>query len=349
MPASYESIPTSAPTTNGVSVGKVNTKPDAKALAKAVQEEQDVEHHLYNPKLSVPRPFPKTYHKGRPLIPIYDIPEDSPYSPEEIDARKKLAAVFRLVDDHGWSQLIYNHITCKIPGTHEILINPFGLMYHEVTASSLVKISLDGKILDRGSTKYGFNRAGYVIHTALHEYRPDIFCTLHVHHAAVAGVSAMKCGLLPTNQEAMIIGPVSYLDYKVGIFESDKDKACLKDVVTQDLKKKVLILNNHGAVTLGETVEEAWYLMYNTVIACETQCKTMASGDHIMPPQECIDQAYDVIQHGANNMDTGNDWAPYQFGEFEWETWMRDLDARGFVTGHVYQEYPKRKSNESSH
>jgi adducin len=115
------------------------------------------------------------------------------------------------------------------------------------------------------------------------------------------------------------------------------------------LKKKVLILKNHGAVSLGETVEEAWYLIYNLVIAAETQVKTMASGSYIMPPAKCIKQAYDVIQHGANNMDTGKDWEPYLFGEFEWETWMRDLDSRGFVTGHVYQDYPKKASHKSSH
>jgi len=340
MPAAFENVQTSAPA-NGTHVAtKVNTKPDARTLAKVLKQNQ-----------SVPRPFPSTYHKNRPLIPIYDIPEDSPYSPEEIDARKKLAACFRLVDDHGWSQLIYNHITIKIDGTNppELLINPFGLMYHEVTASNLVKITLDGKILDRGTSKYGFNRAGYVIHTALHEYRPDIHCTLHVHHSAVAGVSAMKCGLLPINQEAMIIGPCAYLDYNVGIFDTDADKLVLKDVVNEDLKKKVLILNNHGAVTLGETVEEAWYLVYNLIIAAETQVKTMSSGDFIMPPAECVKQAYDVIQKGANNMDTGNDWEPYKYGEFEWETWMRDLDSRGFVTGHVYQEYPKRSSKKAAH
>lgn len=341
MPAAAESVPTGTSLKNGTAAeAKVVLKPDARTLAKVVKQSQ-----------TVPRPFPPSYHKGRPLIPIYDIPEDSPYSPEEIDARKKLAACFRLVDDHGWSQLIYNHITMKIPGTNppELLINPFGLMYHEVTASSLVKITLDGQILDRGSTKYGFNRAGYVIHTALHEYRPDIYCTLHVHHSAVAGVSAMKEGLLPINQEAMIIGPCSYVDYEVGIFDTDADKLCLKDVVQEDLKKKVLILKNHGAVSLGETVEEAWYLIYNLVIAAETQVKTMASGSYIMPPAKCIKQAYDVIQHGANNMDTGKDWEPYLFGEFEWETWMRDLDSRGFVTGHVYQDYPKKASHKSSH
>lgn len=111
MPASFENVPSSAPS-NGTHV-HTEKKPSARELAKVVKQEADVEHPLYNPKLSVTRPFPRIYHKGRPLIPIYDLPEDSPMSPEEIDARKKLAAVFRLVDDHGWSQLIYNHITVR--------------------------------------------------------------------------------------------------------------------------------------------------------------------------------------------------------------------------------------------
>ncbi|KAI1698384.1 adducin-related protein 2 [Ditylenchus destructor] len=281
--------------------------------------------------------------KNRPLIPIDDIPKDSPWTPGEIDARRKLAACYRLVDDYGWTELIYNHITVKIPGTEEILINPFGLMYHEITASSLIKISLDGKILDRGSTKYGMNRAGYIIHTAIHKARPDIFCTLHVHYPPVAGVSAAECGLLPINQEAMLLGPIAYLDYNVGIFENEEDKAELGKIVTEDKKKKVLMLRNHGAITMGETVEEAWMLMYVTVLACETQIRTMSCGNYIMPDKAAIKKAYDVIQRGANNMDN-DEWEGYKFGEFEWETWMRDLDSRGFVTGHVYQEYPKKKS-----
>lgn len=114
----------------------------------------------------------------------------------------------------------------KIPGTEYILINPFGLMYHEITASSLVKIALDGTIVDRGSTQFGINRAGYIIHTAIHEARPDIHCTIHVHHFAVAGVSAMKCGILPINQEAMVAGPVAYLDYNVvsNLWEGETEK-----------------------------------------------------------------------------------------------------------------------------
>lgn len=103
----------------------------------------------------------------------------------------------------------------KVPGTEDILINPLGLQYYEITASKLAKITLDGKILDRGSTQYGVNRAGYILHTAIHEVRPDIYCTLHMHNTAIAAVSSMKCGLLPINQEAMIIGPKAYMDYTV--------------------------------------------------------------------------------------------------------------------------------------
>src|SRR3569623_2027760 len=110
----------------------------------------------------------------------------------------------------------------RVPGTEHILINPFGLQYYDITANKLAKITLDGQILDRGPTNYGVNRAGYIIHTAIHEARPDIHCTLHLHNTAIAAVSSMKCGLLPINQEAMIIGPVAYLDYEVKV-TSKKD------------------------------------------------------------------------------------------------------------------------------
>uniref|UniRef100_A0A914E089 Class II aldolase/adducin N-terminal domain-containing protein n=1 Tax=Acrobeloides nanus TaxID=290746 RepID=A0A914E089_9BILA len=277
--------------------------------------------------------------KSRPLIPIYDIPADSKYSPEEIDTRKKLACLFRLVDDYEWSSTIYNHITMKIPGTEYILINPFGLMYHEITASSLVKIALDGTIVDRGSTQFGINRAGYIIHTAIHEARPDIHCTIHVHHFAVAGVSAMKCGILPINQEAMVAGPVAYLDYNVGIFEQESDKEELIRIVQEDKKKKVLMLHNHGAITLGETAEEAWRLLYVIVKACETQVKSMAAGENgiLIPEKRALDLAYETGSQGANNMDNNASVKAYKYGEFEWEAWMRDLDSRGFVTGHIYK------------
>jgi adducin len=113
-------------------------------------------------------------------------------------------------------------------------------LYHEITASSLIKITYDGKLVDRGTTKFGINKNGYIIHSAIHEARPDIRCTIHVHHYAVAGVSAMKCGMLPINQEAMVAGPVAYVKYE-GVFEQESDKERLKKLVKEDKQKKVCV------------------------------------------------------------------------------------------------------------
>uniref|UniRef100_A0A914M703 Class II aldolase/adducin N-terminal domain-containing protein n=1 Tax=Meloidogyne incognita TaxID=6306 RepID=A0A914M703_MELIC len=128
----------------------------------------------------------------KPLIPIADLKEGGKYSKEEVEGRNKLATLYRLVDLFHWSQAIYNHISLRLPGEdkHEILINPFGLLYREITASSLVKITTDGRI----------NQAGYILHTAIHEAFPEIKCVLHVHTSIGAAVASMECGLLPITQ-----------------------------------------------------------------------------------------------------------------------------------------------------
>uniref|UniRef100_A0A914KU13 Class II aldolase/adducin N-terminal domain-containing protein n=1 Tax=Meloidogyne incognita TaxID=6306 RepID=A0A914KU13_MELIC len=138
----------------------------------------------------------------KPLIPIADLKEGGKYSKEEVEGRNKLATLYRLVDLFHWSQAIYNHISLRLPGEgkHEILINPFGLLYREITASSLVKITTDGRIIDPGSTPLGINQAGYILHTAIHEAFPEIKCVLHVHTSIGAAVASMECGLLPITQ-----------------------------------------------------------------------------------------------------------------------------------------------------
>ena len=165
---------------------------------------------------------------GSSPVPIADLKGNENYPKEERILRNKLASLYRLVDLFQWSQGIYNHITVRLPGTEppEILINPFGLLYHEITASSLVKINIAGDILDNGSTKLGINKAGYVLHSAIHNARPDVKCVLHLHTAVVSAVSSMKCGLLPICQEAMIIGPVAYHDYQ-GIVSDEEERASL--------------------------------------------------------------------------------------------------------------------------
>ena len=135
-------------------------------------------------------------------------------SPEEWQARVELAACYRLVDAYGMTDLIYNHITARIPGTEHLLINLYGLLYKEITASSLVKIDVEGNILWKPNTDYGINVSGYVIHGAIHKARADVACILHTHTRAGMAVAAMQCGLLPLSQTAMrFVGHIGLHDY----------------------------------------------------------------------------------------------------------------------------------------
>uniref|UniRef100_A0A9J8AYG1 Alpha-adducin n=1 Tax=Cyprinus carpio carpio TaxID=630221 RepID=A0A9J8AYG1_CYPCA len=189
--------------------------------------------------------------------------------------RCKLAGFYRLADLFGWSQLIYNHLTVRLNSEQErFLIVPFGLLYSEVTASSLVKINLQGEIVDRGSTNLGVNQAGFTLHSAIYAARPDVKCIVHIHTAAGAAVSAMKCGLLPISPEALSLGEVSYHDYH-GILVDDEERVLIQKNLGP--KSKVMILRNHGLVSVGETVEEAFYYIHNLVTACEIQVRTLAS------------------------------------------------------------------------
>lgn len=286
----------------------------------------------------------------KPLIPIADLEGSKKYSQVEIDCRNKLAALYRLVDLFHWSQAIYNHITVRLPGDkHEILINPLGMVYREMTASSFVKISVDGRVLDPGSTPLGINQAGYILHSAVHEARPDVKCVLHLHTSAGAAVASMKCGLLPLNQESMVIGQVAYHAY-CGMLSDEDEKAA---IAKQLGNKKVIFLHNHGFACCGSSIEEALHLAYHTVIACETQVAAMAAGQAnlIMPAEAAKKQAYEIAQHGANGMNRtaadqngkmahtyermgGIEWG---VGELEWEAWMRQLDGAGYQTGHQYR------------
>ncbi|OBS74297.1 hypothetical protein A6R68_15165 [Neotoma lepida] len=189
--------------------------------------------------------------------------------------RCKLAAFYRLADLFGWSQLIYNHITTRVNSEQEhFLIVPFGLLYSEVTASSLVKVNLQGDIVDRGSTNLGVNQAGFTLHSAIYAARPDAKCIVHIHTPAGAAVSAMKCGLLPISPEALSLGDVAYHDYH-GILVDEEEKILIQKNLGP--KSKVLILRNHGLVSVGESVEEAFYYIHNLVVACEIQVRTLAS------------------------------------------------------------------------
>ncbi|XP_051784548.1 alpha-adducin isoform X2 [Erpetoichthys calabaricus] len=251
--------------------------------------------------------------------------------------RCKLAAFYRLTDLFGWSQLIYNHITVRLNSEQErFLIVPFGLLYSEVTASSLVKINLQGEIVDRGSTNLGVNQAGFTLHSAVYAARPDVKCIVHIHTPAGAAVSAMKCGLLPISPEALSLGSVTYHDY-CGILVDEAEKVLIQKNLGP--KSKVLILRNHGLVSVGETVEEAFYYIHNLVRACEIQVRTLASAggpDNLV----LLDPGKYKARSRTTEPMTGeaNGSHPkWQIGEQEFEALMRMLDNLGYRTGYPYR------------
>ncbi|XP_061887325.1 alpha-adducin isoform X3 [Entelurus aequoreus] len=258
------------------------------------------------------------------------------YDKGEKILRCKLAAFYRLTDLFGWSQLIYNHLTVRVNSDQDsFLIVPFGLLYSEVTASSLVKIDHQGEIVDRGSTNLGVNQAGFNLHSAIYASRPDVKCIVHIHTSAGAAVSAMKCGLLPISPEALSVGEVAYHDYQ-GILVDDEENALIQKNIGP--KSKVLILRNHGLVSVGETVEEAYYYIHNLVTACEIQVRTLASAGG---PDNLIMLDPGKYKSRSRIPEPPGEGYPaqpkWQVGEQEFEALMRMLDNLGYRTGYPYR------------
>ncbi|XP_029513052.1 alpha-adducin-like isoform X2 [Oncorhynchus nerka] len=248
--------------------------------------------------------------------------------------RCKLAAFYRLTDLFGWSQLIYNHLTVRVNSDQErFIIVAFGLLYSEVSASSLVKINMQGEIVDQGSTNLGVNQAGFTLHSAIYAARPDVKCIVHVHTPAGAAVSAMKCGLLPISPEALTLGEVAYHDYHGIIIDKEENVLIQKNLGPTS---KVLILRNHGLVSVGETVEEAFYYIHNLVTACEIQVRTLASaggpGNLVM-----LDPAKYKSRPRCSEHVEGSTHPKWLVGEQEFEAYMRMLDNLGYRTGYPYR------------
>jgi len=272
------------------------------------------------------------------VIPINDIRglESMIYAKGEKQLRCKLAAVYRLIDLHGWTQGIYNHVTARIDqDTEHFLLNPFGILYNEVTASSLVKVNMQGETVEESSLNFGVNKAGFMLHSALHAARPDIKCIIHLHTPNIVAVSTMKCGLLPLCQEACLIGDVSYHSYS-GLVVEDAERA----TIAKDLgpNNKVMFLRNHGVVCCGRSIEEAWLIAYHTVLAVQTQLKMMPYGmdNLILIDEETRSKVYEQGMRGGGGVNVSKrEWA---VGELEFEALMRMLDNSGFRTGYQYIE-----------
>lgn len=205
-------------------------------------------------------------------------------SVEEWQARVDLAAAYRLVALFGWDDLIFTHISARVPGSeHHFLINPYGMMFDEITASSLVKVGLDGKKVMESS--YDINPAGFTIHSAVHAAREDALCVMHLHTRHGVAVSAQKQGLLPISQQSLFaLASIAYHDYE-GLALNDEEKPRL----VSDLgDKNYLILRNHGLLTIGTNCAEAFLAMYNLERSCEIQLLAQAGGGELIEIQRPI-------------------------------------------------------------
>jgi ribulose-5-phosphate 4-epimerase/fuculose-1-phosphate aldolase len=244
-------------------------------------------------------------------------PMKSRCTPAEWQARIDLAACYRLVALYGMSDMMANHISVRVPDEDEaFLINAYGMLYEEITASSLIKVNLEGRILakpDFGALDYGINKAGYVLHSAIHAARPEVACVIHTHTWANMAVSALEGGLLPMTQTAMRFLKIGYHDYQ-GVVLEDAERASL----VRDLgEAEALILRNHGAVTVGRTVGEAFNWMHRLELACRTQLAAQATGRALVAvPPAVLEATWNNYQRGTRR----------PFGLMEWPALLRQLD-----------------------
>jgi ribulose-5-phosphate 4-epimerase/fuculose-1-phosphate aldolase len=236
---------------------------------------------------------------------------------EEWKARVDLAACYRLVAHYEMSDMLANHISARVPGEdNAFLINAYGMLYEEVTASSLIKIDVEGNILARpdfGDLDYGINKSGYVIHGAIHRARHEIACVIHTHTWAGMAVSALECGLLPISQTAMRFLKIGYHDYQGVVLNSKEEKSLLKDLGDGE----ALILRNHGLLTVGKTVGEAFNWMHRLELSCRSQLAAMATGEKLRPvPKPVLSETYLNYQPQTRR----------PFGVMEWPALLRKLD-----------------------
>ncbi|XPF94102.1 class II aldolase/adducin family protein [Colwellia sp. RE-S-Sl-9] len=219
-------------------------------------------------------------------------------SESEWNTRVDLAACYRLVTLHGWDDLIYTHISARIPDTDYYLINAFGVAFDEVTASNLVKIDIDGNIVD-ADCPFEINPAGFTIHSAIHAVRHDDMCVLHLHTNATIAVASVEEGLLPLSQYSMFaLASMSYHDYE-GLAVNSAEKIKLQNNLAD---KNFMLLKNHGALTLGKTIGDAFMHMYDLARACEIQVQIMSMG---MKPNYVDQSIIDGIKAQANIVHTG--------------------------------------------
>ena len=240
-------------------------------------------------------------------------------NPAEWEARVQLAACYRILNHLGWSELIYTHTTLRVPGPeHHFLINPYGLRFDEVTASNLVKIDLDGKVI--GSGEYKANEAGFVIHSALHMAREDALCVMHTHTTAGMAVAAQQNGLLPVHMYSHnFYNRIAYHDFEGPSLDLGERERLVKSMGSHF----ALILRNHGLLTVGRTLAEAFIRMFRLERSCQIQIAAQAGGAALTIPSEktCEESSrlgdQFLTVNGANAL-----------GQLEFDSLVRLMDAR---------------------
>lgn len=236
----------------------------------------------------------------------------------ESQLRRELAATYRLVDLYGMSDLIFTHISMRLPGEdHRFLINPYGLLFDEITASNLVTVGLDGIQIDESD--YHVNPAGFVIHSAIHAAREDAHCILHTHTKAGCAVAASAEGLLPLNQMSMeFYDRIAYHDYEGVALSLDEQQRLVTDLGSHD----AMILRNHGLLTVGRTPAEAFLRMFYLNRACEIQIAAQASGSLVIPSAEVCERSARQL----TGQDAGDDFVDEDANALAWKALLRRLD-----------------------
>jgi ribulose-5-phosphate 4-epimerase/fuculose-1-phosphate aldolase len=236
-------------------------------------------------------------------------------SKEEWDVRVNLAACYRLMAEYGMVEMVANHISARVPNTeNEFLINPYGMLYEEMTASSMIKIDIEGNVLFN-ATDYGVNEAGYVIHSAIHAARHDVDCVIHTHTLAGMSVSAMKCGILPIAQSSLRFLDIAYHDYEGPALRLDE-----RERLVQTLgNREAMVLRNHGLLTVAPSIPECFNNMFRLERACQLQVMALSCNSELqMPPDE-------VVRYGNAQMLPGK---RRRMGLLEWPAMLRKLDRQ---------------------
>ena len=235
-------------------------------------------------------------------------------SAEEWQKRVDLAACYRLVHLYGMDEMIANHISTQVPGEPgTFLLNPYGYLYDQMHASCFIKVDFDGNVLF-DPTGLGVNKAGFVIHSAVHKARHDVDCVIHTHTLAGMAVSAMKCGLMPLAQTAMRFAKIGYHDYEGVAVNLDEQARLVRDLGDH----AGLILRNHGLLVVGASIPEAFYNIFKLERACQVQVAALSCNVELsMPPKEVVDDSYRMYLPQTRR----------PFGVLEWPALLKKLDS----------------------